>query len=300
MKFKWICRKQIKFPPSQGRNPQQAQCGFPEPCASEFEMFSKSREFWGQWFVVSKLKWLNFQWTLHLLRLNAEVLTPSFSCILNKYGILSGDVHLNCKFHYENAKHVIECFSAFTLSVTLSPHPRIFNQEPVSSHSLHSISPTTDRFISLAQLLIGQPSSPNPLMAPSSLLYSVIITYFDPYGCPYSCRQAGLLLLVQLVLVTIFFCFNTVSIAIYPWPGRFKSCLPALWSDAFNCLCGTSYFPVSTVVTQQESSTLLRDPVDKTMSCLLWSLVLKVFIPCTHITHTHIHPNNKKVIKIKF
>lgn len=80
--------------------------GFPEPRASEIEMFSKSREFWGQWFVVSKLRWLNFQWALRLLRRNTEVLTLSFLCILNKYGVLSGDVHLDCKFHYENVKHV--------------------------------------------------------------------------------------------------------------------------------------------------------------------------------------------------
>lgn len=64
--------------------------------------------------------------------------------------------------------------------VPLSPNAR-----PTSRLPLRSIPPTTDRFISQAQLLPCEHFAPNPAMVPSCLLNSLYITYFGTHGLPH-------------------------------------------------------------------------------------------------------------------
>lgn len=135
-----------------------------------------------------KLRWPNFQSILHLPRLNAAALTLSFSCILNKHGLLSGDLHLDSKFHYKNSRHVpkgaLVPLPALCLELhatipeySTDPRPPVFLSNP-------SRLPLTDYF--LAQLLPRQPSAPSPSAVPWCLLHSVAITHFGAHGCPHS------------------------------------------------------------------------------------------------------------------
>lgn len=164
-------------------------------------------------------------------------------------------MHLDSKFHYKNSKHVSEgasvplpslCCNFMLPSQNTQPTPCLYLSSPIpltyhwQIYLFLNTAPTMSA--PLRQILQWLPN-----VYFIQLLVLILALLAVRTTVPW--RQAGLLLLVVLGLFSIFFCLNTVSPAIHPWPGHFKSRLLTLWSDTFSYLCESSCSPVSIVVT---------------------------------------------------
>lgn len=142
--------------------------------------------FWGQWFVVSKLRWPNFQLILSLQRLKTAALTQWFSAyILNKFILIFGDMCLDC---YSSLQKFQMCFVIYMIpfqSVCLTSTPGSWTDPLIaSSCPLQTISPPTDRFIPQTQFPSCQFSTPNSSMVPQRLLSYIYIINSDIHSSP--------------------------------------------------------------------------------------------------------------------